>query len=69
MSELIDDELDAVTGGAADPAPSATGGGSVKCPVCRIATIKFSSRDTSVKCPNMNCKAEFKVINGSLVKK
>ena len=69
MSELIDDELDGVVGGASDPAPSATGGSSVKCPVCNIAMIQFSNRDTEVTCPNMKCKAKLKVVNGSLVKK
>lgn len=69
MSELIDDELDGVTGGAAAPAPSATGGSSCICPVCRKVTIKFSNRDTSVKCPNMNCKAEFWVVHGMLQRK
>lgn len=68
MSELIDDELDAVTGGAADPAPSATGGSSCLCPVCKKVTIKFNNRDTYVTCPNMTCKAKLKVVNGTLQK-
>ena len=66
MSELIDDVLDGVTGGAADPAPTATGSNAVKCPVCHIATLNISSRDTSVTCPNMKCRAKFSVSGGKL---
>ena len=69
MSELIDDELDGVVGGAADPAPSATGGSSCTCPVCHKVTIKFNSRDTEVTCPNMTCKAQFWVVHGMLQRK
>ena len=68
MSELIDDELDGVVGGASDPAPSAIGGSSCLCPACKKVTIKFNSRDTYVTCPNMTCKAKFKVVNGTLQK-
>lgn len=67
MSELKEEVLGAVTGGIAeDPSPSATGGVTYKCIYCH-QTINASSRDVIVTCPNMKCRARFKVSGGSLV--
>lgn len=68
MRELNDTSLDTVIGGSqGTPAPTATGGTAYTCPLCRSA-INASTRDTSVTCPNVKCRASFKIINGKLVR-
>lgn len=66
MSELKDNELDDVTGGAAEPPmPGPTGGVTYTCPNCK-RTINASSHDTKVTCPYVNCRRTYKVENGKL---
>ena len=67
MDPLNDAELDAVTGGTgSDPAPTATGGASYKCPACGMS-ITASTRDTAVTCPNLKCRRQYQIKNGKLV--
>ena len=66
ISEMNEDILDDVIGGAAGPAaPVATDTITGRCPKCG-QSITFNKRDFMLTCPNTRCRAKLTVKKGKL---